>query len=82
MLTDAFDTITRLNVWEYFDQEPPKDKGYMYGGEKVPNDILNNLKTTKQMHSGCSWASTLRHMQYIRQEGWDRYVETVNQQHS
>ncbi|MCB1135782.1 MAG: hypothetical protein KDK78_05910 [Chlamydiia bacterium] len=69
----AFDAIEKLQVWDFFDEEPPKDCGYMFWSH--PTLSLLSKELTEDGHSGMSWGFTMRGMQRIRAMGWESWVE-------
>jgi hypothetical protein len=57
------DAITKLELWNWLAQdEPPKDKGYMFWGHENIDKISKLVEN--QHHSGASFAFYLRNMQY------------------
>jgi len=57
-LKDMADTVTRLELWEWFRTEsPPEDKGYMYWGHDNVNKISSGLEDNR--HSGATFGISL-----------------------
>jgi len=74
-LKDAYDTITRLDLWHKM-REDPGDGGYIFSNHEYINTIGNALKF-KEEHSGTSFGWMMRVMQRIGIIGWDKFMEGV-----
>jgi len=71
-LKDMADTVTRLELWEWFRNEsPPEDKGYMYWGHDNVNKISSGLEDNR--HSGATFGYAMRCMQSIAKNGFDQW---------
>lgn len=71
-LKDMADTVTRLELWEWFRTEsPPEDKGYMYWGHDNVNKISSGLEDNR--HSGATFGYAMRCMQSIANNGFDEW---------
>jgi hypothetical protein len=70
-LKDMFDTITRLELWEWFKEDPPDEDGYMWWDHENITKILQGL--TDNNHSGASMAYAMRNMQYIAKNGFEEW---------
>lgn len=70
---NAYQAITITEMWDFMKQDPGND-GYMFSqhpkvqiiGAKM-NELFGGYN--KNPHSGCSFACTMRAMQYIAQKG-------------
>jgi len=59
-------------MWSYLRDNPPSEStGYMFSNNPVFNAIMNNMQVG---HSGCSYAWTMRNLQYIASHGMDAYI--------
>ena len=59
-------------MWTYLRNNPPSDStGYMFSDNPVFSSIMNNMQVG---HSGCSYAWTMRNLQYIASHGMDAYI--------
>jgi len=74
ILTDAYETITRLGLWEKM-KEDPGSGGFMYSGHNYISEISSAIKYDG--HSGASFGWTMRVMQFIAKNGWDAYVTSI-----
>ena len=70
---NAYQAITLTEMWAFMKEEPGND-GYMFSGN--PNLQIISAKMNelfggyiKNPHSGCSFACTMRAMQYIAKNG-------------
>jgi len=68
-------TITRLELWDWFNEEhPPEDTGYSFWGHPNIDKISANLRdddgNLDNPHSGCSFACAMRNMQAIAKIGF------------
>jgi hypothetical protein len=71
---DAHQAITKLGLWEWMKvTEPPSDMGFMFWNPRPAElDAMANAFTSG--HSGASFAWTLRQMEAIAKNGWEKYV--------
>lgn len=76
IMSNAFNKITELDLWSFFDIDPPQDLGYIFW----ENDDLKKIASALDSdgHSGASFAHVMRHMQFIRKEGWNAYVKKAS----
>lgn len=68
-------TITRLELWDWFNEEhPPDNVGYSYWDDPNIDKISANLRdddgNLDNPHSGCSFACAMRNMQAIAKIGF------------
>lgn len=71
-LKEMADTVTRLNLWNWFQTEsPPENTGYMYWGHPNISNINNELKNNE--HSGATFSFALRCMQSIAKKGFGEW---------
>lgn len=70
-LTNAYNAVTRLNVWEFFDKNVPRG-GYFRWDHETLNKIGSELDSDG--HSGMSFALTMRWMEKIRKKGWENTI--------
>ena len=77
-LLDMAQTITRLELWDWFKNEnPPGDSGYMYWGHSNVTKISDGLADNQ--HSGATFGYCMRQMQAIAKQGfenWNRSLAT------
>ena len=72
LLKEMADTVDRLELWDWFQNEsPPKDCGYMYWGHENIDKISNNLPSNP--HSGATFGYAMRCMQAIAKQGFDHW---------
>ena len=75
MLQDAYDTIKRLDLWDWFRGfEPHPNEGFMFTTEINVAMIGNALKYG---HSGASFGWTMRLIHDIARRGWDDHRDTA-----
>ena len=66
MLQSAYDTITRLEAWDFLQSyNPPHETGFMLDTNPKILKIMNEMSKAYGGHSGCSMAITMRKMQNI-----------------
>ena len=68
-------TITRLELWDWFNEEhPPENTGYSFWGhpniDKISANLMDDEGNLNNPHSGCSFACAMRNMQTIAQIGF------------
>lgn len=77
MLNDAYDAVTRLDLWDWLrDFTPHPNEGFML--TRHPNlDRIAEAMAFKT-HSGSSWAWTMRTLSDIAKAGgWDAYKAMI-----
>lgn len=76
MLADAYDAITKADMWAYMrlPSTPGKD-GFMFSS--AMELALINAEMQFQGHSGASYAWTLRQMEAIAKGGWEAYAARI-----
>lgn len=76
MVQDAYDTIKRLDLWEWFGTfEPHPNEGFMFTTDMNIATIGNELKYTG--HSGSSFGWTMRVVHDIAKNGWESHKNRV-----
>ena len=71
-LKDMTDTVTKLDLWDWFRYEnPPSKMGYMFWNNENIKKISNSISC--KGHSGASFACALRNMQFIAKFGFDEW---------
>jgi hypothetical protein len=72
MLQDAYDTIKRLGLWEWFGTfEPHANEGFMFTSDMNVAMIGNALKFDG--HSGSTFGWTMRMVHDIAKNGWENH---------
>jgi hypothetical protein len=76
VLQDAYDAVTKANMWEYLrlPTTPGKD-GFMFNADIELSAITASMTYTG--HSGASYAWTMRQMEAIAKLGWAGYAAKV-----
>lgn len=73
MLSDIYETVSKLNLWEKMKDFIPGDGGYSFGENPGwVSEILNGISYTG--HSGSSGSMCFTHMDFIAKYGWENYV--------
>lgn len=73
MYKNCYDAVTKEGLWDWMKTaEPPKDMGFMLWSCPEMSRIGKHMEVMG--HSGCSYAITLRNIEYIAKHGWDKYV--------
>ena len=77
MIQSAYKTLNRLNKWDYMRRYNPSNQlGYMFDKDETIDEITNAIDNDYQMgHSGFSMAFTMRNIQYIAKNGFEKYKE-------
>jgi hypothetical protein len=79
MLVNAWNAITQLELWNYMKQE---QDSYMWSKDNEISSIYSKMEELGYTgHSGGSFGWTMRQMQYIAQNGEDKYVQDVVSQY-
>lgn len=77
MFQDAYETIKKLGLWEWFATfEPHANEGFMFTSDTNIAIIGNELKY-KDHHSGASFAVTMRVVHNIAKNGWENHKNAV-----
>jgi hypothetical protein len=74
MLTDAYKATDAVpGAWNWFrTQLPPEDKGYMFWGDAIGQEISRRMQYN---HSGASYGAVMRILQRMAYKGWDTWVQ-------
>lgn len=70
-IKDMADTVTRLELWDWFQTDPPDNKGYMFWKHPNIDSISNGLQNNH--HSGATFSHCMRIMQAIAEQGFDNW---------
>jgi hypothetical protein len=78
MLINMFKAITITETWDFVARDPGKG-GFMFStGPELKRIMAASEKCTPQIgHSGASFALTMRHMQFIANNGEARHRENI-----
>lgn len=71
-LLDAYNAITEAECWEHMKNF--NDESFMFSRAPFLNKIHTHMKMLDQ-HSGASFGSIMRQMEYIAKKGWTEYVK-------
>ena len=72
---NMYNAITRLKLWNFMKQNPPKNTGYLFWTAPEVRAISDAVSSDG--HSGSSFAFCMRKMQYIAQHGWVKFKNEV-----
>lgn len=75
MLFHMHTAISELGLWEHFVKEPPTENGFMFSDSKWICNISLHPLVYDDLHSGGSFATTMRFMEYIAINGWDAFIK-------
>ena len=71
-IKDMCDTVTRLELWDWFrNASPPEGQGYMFWGHENVDKISNGLNDNP--HSGATFGYCMRLMQAIAKQGFESW---------
>jgi hypothetical protein len=77
LYADADQAITNSGLWGWlYEYTPPKEKGWMFDDHPFLDILQTHMKLIDE-HSGASFAVTMRAMEYIAKNGWNKFVEQV-----
>jgi hypothetical protein len=75
MLTTAHKAISLLELWEFVKRDPGPG-GFMFSDHRETDMIYEKVEELGYTgHSGASFGSTLRTMQYIAKQGYDQFKD-------
>ncbi len=81
MIQDAYDTIHRLGLWEWFGKfHPHPNEGFMFTSDINIAMIGKELKFYDS-HSGASFGCTMRLVHHIAQHGWENHKNEAIKRH-
>ena len=69
MLMDAYHAVEKTDTWEFLRNY--KDKSIMMDDAPEFNEIMKHMKVS---HSGASFASIMRDMEFIAKHGWNTFA--------
>ena len=77
ILVNAWNAITQLNLWDFMKKQ---QESYLLDNEPEIMMITNKMNELGyDRHSGCSFAWTMRQIQYIARHGEKKYMETFSE---
>jgi len=71
---DAYDVITRTESWVLM-REDPGSGGFKFSSNLEHFNKIRDILSGS--HSGSSYSHMMRHMQFIANHGWDKYIDEV-----
>lgn len=79
-LQKMYDAITELELWDYIRDNPPdKNTGYMFSDDSNITRIGNHPKVLASGHTGMTFAYSMRIMQMIAKNGFNKFKEEFNE---
>ena len=76
MYTSAYNVIDRMEAWNILRDTDPGDNGFMFSKNPELKKIMKEIADMYVGgHSGLSMGITMRVMQYIAINGYDKYRE-------
>lgn len=80
MFQSAYQIITYMNSWDFIRRySPSQDSGYGFDRTPAMVEILAAVERHYDCHSGASLAYTMRFMQYIAKNGFEKFKEMYMQ---
>ena len=74
LCVDAHKAITELGLWDWMKTAtPPSDMGFMFWNPPPIELAKINASITPE-HSGSTYGWTMRQMETIAKNGWEKYV--------
>lgn len=81
MIQDAYDTIHRLGLWDWFGEfHPHPNEGFMFTSD-INIAIIGNEMKLKDSHSGASFGFTMTLVHDIAKNGWENHKNAAIQRH-
>jgi hypothetical protein len=77
MIQSAYHTVSRLNKWDYMRRYNPSNQtGYMFDRDQTMGEITSAIdENYRGGHSGVSMAITMRRIQYIAKNGFEKFKD-------
>ena len=70
--------VTKHNLWEWMrDEDPPADQGYSWWRHHNLRKIDSDDAVNNDGHSGCSFACSMRGVQFIAKHGYEAWASEV-----
>jgi hypothetical protein len=70
--------VTKHNLWEWMrDEDPPADQGYSWWRHPNLRKIDSDDAVNNDGHSGCSFACSMRGVQFIAKHGYEAWASEV-----
>ena len=70
--------VTKHNLWEWMrDEDPPADQGYSWWRHPNIRKIDSDDAVNRDGHSGCSFACSMRGVQFIAKHGYETWASEV-----
>ena len=78
-LQNMYEAIDELKLWDYIRDNPPSDNtGYMFSNDINISRISNHQKVIDSGHTGATFAYSMRIMQMISKNGFNKFKEDFN----
>lgn len=75
LLQDADNAVTECNLWDWLKTFTPEEgKGFMHTRHENL-DLINSKMKLLDEHSGASYAITMRTIEFVAKEGWDKLYD-------
>ncbi len=76
LIKDGINAVTAADMWDWLKTyEPEKTEGFMFSSHPNLDKIGKNMYDG---HSGASYGWTMRQLEYIAKNGFDKYVNLSN----
>jgi len=70
--------VTKHNLWRWMrDEDPPADEGYSWWRHPNIRKIDSDDAVNRDGHSGCSFACSMRGVQFIAKHGYETWASEV-----
>jgi len=70
--------VTKHNLWRWMrDEDPPADEGYSWWRHPNIRKIDSDDAVNRDGHSGCSFACSMRGVQFIAKHGYETWASVV-----
>lgn len=77
MMQNGWQSVNRLELWDFMAKDYEKFGGYMYSNDKRVERIGMKMEELGAAHSGASFGCTMRNLQYLAQNGEDSFREEI-----
>ena len=79
LVSNGYTAVSQLELWNWMKEYTPEnDEGFAWSKHPYIYRIMDKMESLPNPpgHSGCSFAVTMRELEYIAKNGIDKYKES------
>jgi hypothetical protein len=82
LVSNGYTAVNQLELWSWMKDFDPKNGGFMFSEHPNVMMIMQKMESLPDApgHSGFSFGTTMRYLEYIAKNGMDKYKEYMMNQ--